>query len=91
MHDLPIFFHVDRPVVVVVHGRIVVRLVASRVVTGVLHVRVLTSGRVLLPRGRSIFAVVLGGVLRRRAHEIGLGGLWLGLYRWCWGRCCGLG
>ena len=91
MHDLPVFFHVDGPIVIIFHGRVVVRLVASSVVAGVFHVRVLTSCGLLLPRLRSIFAVILGHVPRRRAHGLGLGGLWLGLDRCCWGRCCGLG
>jgi hypothetical protein len=90
-HDLPIFFHIDRPVVVVVHWRVVVRLVTSGVVARVFHVRVYTCCRLLLPRGRSIFAVVWGAVLRRRAHMLDLGELWLSLYCWCWGRCGRLG
>jgi len=37
LRDLPIFFHIDRPIVVIFHGRILVRLITSRVKVRLIH------------------------------------------------------
>lgn len=94
MHDLPVFFHVDWPIVVIIHGRIVVRLLAASVVTGLVHVRVAVCRALGWPCGRAILTVVLCSILRRRAYGLGWSRLRFGLGGWCGcgsrGLLCGL-
>jgi hypothetical protein len=88
LHDLPVLFYVDWPIVVIVHGRIVVRLIAASVITGLIHVRVVVSRALSWPRGRGILTVVLCGILRWRAYGLSWSGLGFDLGGWC--RCRGL-
>ncbi len=49
MQNLPVFLHVDGPIVIIIILGVIVRLVSSIVVRRAIHVRVVTTGRRLLP------------------------------------------
>lgn len=88
MHDLPVFFYINGPIVVIFGRCVVVRLFTSCIEAGLLHVCVLASCALSLPGNFSILAVVLGRVLGWRARRLGGCVLWFGLGRRCgfrWG------
>jgi hypothetical protein len=76
---LPVFLHVDRSVVLFLHGGIAVGLVTAIVVARLVHLGVLAASLMRGPRWSRAFCDVLCRVLRRRALWLDLGGLWL-----CW-------
>jgi hypothetical protein len=86
---LPVLLDIDRPIVVLLHGRVIIGLVATSVVArlSLIHVHIFTTCLLRLPCRSCAFGTILCCVRSGRAGLLCSHGLWICLR--CRGRCRG--